>query len=55
MLSDLIDELIMAAKSRDKKRVERAYRNLEKVGVDRMTARIMANEVIKEKWNEKDC
>ena len=45
MLMDLVMELVTAADDKDK---ERAYRKLEKVGVDRITADIMAAEFWKE-------
>lgn len=45
MLSDLLMNLVTAADQHDK---EQAYRQLEKVGVDRMTADIMAAEFTKE-------
>lgn len=41
MLMDLVMELVTAADAPDK---ERAYRRLEKVGVDRRTADVMAAE-----------
>lgn len=42
MLMDLVMELVTAADAPDK---ERAYRNLEKAGVDRRTADMMAAEL----------
>jgi len=45
MLMDLVMELVMAADTKDK---ERVYRKLEKVGVDRKTADVMAAEFWKE-------
>lgn len=45
MLMDLVMELVTATDEKDK---ERAYRKLEKVGVDRKTADIMAAEFWKE-------
>lgn len=45
MLMDLVMELVMAADPKDK---ERVYRKLEKVGVDRITADVMAAEFWKE-------
>jgi hypothetical protein len=39
MLMDLVMELVTATDPKDK---ERAYRKLEKVGVDRTTADVMA-------------
>lgn len=45
MLMDLIMDLVEAVDPKDK---ERAYRKLEKVGVDRRTADAMAAEFYKE-------
>lgn len=45
MLMDLVMELVTATDNKDK---ERAYRKLEKVGVDRRTADVMAAEFWKE-------
>lgn len=45
MLADLVMELVIAVDPKDK---ERAYRELEKVGVDRRTADVMAAEFYKE-------
>jgi len=45
MLMDLVMALVAAG---DQKEKERAYRNLEKVGVDRITADVMAAEFYKE-------
>lgn len=45
MLMDLVMELVEAVDPRDK---EKAYRKLEKVGVDRRTADVMAAEFYKE-------
>ena len=45
MLMDLIMALVEAVDPKDK---EKAYRRLEKVGVDRKTADIMAAEFYKE-------
>ena len=45
MLMDLVMALVTAG---DQKEKERAYRNLEKVGVDRITADVMAAEFYKE-------
>ena len=44
MLIDLVMALVIAV---DKKEKERAYLNLEKVGVDRVTADVMAAEFSK--------
>lgn len=41
MLEDLIIALLIAGDKREK---ERAYRNLERVGVDRATAEVIAAE-----------
>lgn len=38
MLSDLVRDLLNAKESGDKKAIEKAYRNLERVGMDRRTA-----------------
>ena len=45
MLMDLVMDLVEAVDPKDK---EKAYRRLEKVGVDRKTADIMAAEFYKE-------
>lgn len=45
MLMDLVMELVTAVDPKDK---ERVYRKLEKVGVDRITADVMAAEFYKE-------
>ena len=45
MLMDLVMALVEAVDPKDK---EKAYRRLEKVGVDRKTADIMASEFYKE-------
>ncbi len=45
MLSDLIIDLITAKTEKER---EIAYRNLEKVGVDRMTADLIAREMLDE-------
>lgn len=45
MLMDLVMELVEAVDPKDK---EKAYRKLEKVGVDRRTADAMAAEFYKE-------
>lgn len=45
MLSDLITDLIRAKTPKEK---EAAYRRLEKLGVDRITADIAADELRKE-------
>ena len=42
MLYDLLIDLICASTPQDK---ERAYRNLERVGVDRATANILAADI----------
>jgi len=44
MLEDLVIALLIAG---DKKEKERAYRNLERVGVDRATADVIAAEYYK--------
>ena len=45
MLSDLIDDLVWADCPQEK---EAAYRRLEKLGVDRITADVIADERRKE-------
>ena len=45
MLSDMIADLILAKTEKER---ETAYRNLEKVGVDRMTADLLAREMMDE-------
>ena len=45
MLMDLVMALVTAG---DQKEKERAYRNLEKVGVDRITADVMVAEFYRE-------
>lgn len=45
MLSDMIAALITAETEKER---ETAYRNLEKVGVDRMTADLLAREMLDE-------
>lgn len=45
MLMDLVMELVEAVDPKDK---EKAYRKLERVGVDRITADAMAAEFYKE-------
>lgn len=45
MLMDLVMDLVQAV---DPKEKERAYRHLERVGVDRATADVMAAEFYKE-------
>lgn len=45
MLLDLINALINAETEKDK---ERAYRNLEKVGMDRVSANCIMQEMLKE-------
>ena len=45
MLSDMIADLILAKTEKER---ENAYRNLEKVGVDRMTADLLAREMLEE-------
>lgn len=46
MLSDLIMDLIAAKTAAEK---EKAYRQLERAGMDRMTARIVAAEMGRDK------
>ena len=45
MLSDMIADLITAKTEKER---ETAYRNLENVGVDRMTADLLAREMLDE-------
>lgn len=45
MLADLLKDL---AEARNEKEKEKAYRNLERVGMDRMTANAMVAEMRKE-------
>lgn len=45
MLMDLVMELVAATEAKEK---EKIYRKLEKVGVDRRTADVMAAEFYKE-------
>lgn len=45
MLSDMIDDLVQADCQQEK---EAAYRQLEKLGVDRITADVIADERRKE-------
>ncbi len=49
MLSDLIDALVDAVNRESKKDMEKAYRDLEKVGVDKMTASLLAIERVLDK------
>lgn len=46
MLTEMISLLVDALKKSDEAAQERAYRNLERVGVDRYTAYIVAEEII---------
>ena len=48
MLRETILELIEAYRNDDKKKIEKTYRLLEKVGMDRFTARVVACEMLKE-------
>ncbi len=48
MLTDLIDAVIEAAENGTDAELERAYRNLEKVGVDRITAGVMIRARVNE-------
>ena len=45
MLNDLLKAL---AKAEDKKEKEKAYRNLEHIGMDRMTANVLVADMKKE-------
>lgn len=45
MLADLLKALAEAGSKKEK---EKAYRNLERVGMDRMTADVMVAEIRKE-------
>lgn len=51
MLFDLIMDLLTAGDAKEK---EKAYRRLEKVGMDRMTADTLAKEFYKE-WGAESC
>ena len=44
MLQDLVNQLLRAKTQKER---ERAYRSLERVGVDRRTARMMVSEMLK--------
>ena len=48
MLSDSFDELIQAIRDGNEKLQERIYRRLEKAGMDRMTAKIVVRDLMKE-------
>lgn len=48
MLTDLLKDLLAALKSKDKKQIEKSYRTLEKVGMDRYTARTLIIELVKD-------
>ena len=45
MLQDLLEALRDA---KTEKEIERAYKNLEKVGMDRITARLLVKEIYEE-------
>lgn len=45
MLEDMIRNLQAAVKGGKKKEIERAYKSLEQVGVDRFTAMYLANRL----------
>lgn len=51
MLCELIISLLTAADPKDK---ERAYRKLERAGVDRMTADLMVSEFYEKKGSERN-
>lgn len=48
MLSDSFDELIQAIRDGNEKFQERIYRRLERAGMDRMTAKIVVRDLMKE-------
>ena len=48
MLTELLQNLVDALKSKDKKQIEKSYRTLEKVGMDRMTARMLIVDLVKD-------
>ena len=48
-LEDALNDLIDAYSKKDQKAIEKAYRFLEKVGMDRYTARIAASDLLKER------
>ena len=50
MLTDMINDVLEAETAED---LLKAYRALEKVGVDRATARVLANILRKEQQKEK--
>lgn len=47
MLYDLVIALANAKAADDKKAIEKAYRNLERVGMDRRSADVVAKQFIK--------
>ena len=55
MLQDLIQELISALCANQKTDIEKAYRNLNKVGVDNSTARYLAKELMYQRRKKDEC
>lgn len=49
MLSEYFDRLIEAIRDQDEKKQERIYRSLEKHGMDRRTAKLVALDLMKER------
>ena len=43
-MTDLLTDLVLALRSRDKKKIETAYNMLSRVGMDRMTANILLKD-----------
>lgn len=43
-MTERLADLVLALKSKDKKRIEKAYNTLERVGMDRMTANILLRD-----------
>ena len=44
MLTELLADLVLALKSKDSKKIEKAYRTLERLGMDRMSANIILHD-----------
>lgn len=53
MLRETLLELIQAYKDKDEEAKEKIFRLLEKAGMDRYTAKIAANELLKEELAKK--
>ena len=49
MLGELLEELITALKSGDRRSIENAYEQLEEVGMDRWTAKIVVSQLMHER------